>query len=245
MVFSESIESYTKNLGTAFSFALLLVFVLPISFLSGAFISSGTGFIEHGFLKEPVLNTILLLVFVLAFLYFYSLLVCLMVFAVRKDLSSMKMALYLDEKIQSIALHYFAFLLLFVLIGSLAVSILVEQGIEPVLINFILMLVSLAFLFLPQTIVVDEESLGSSVARNFEYIGKHSGDFLVLFALGFFSVLFLQVLEFVIDYFFLFGNFVSLLIALVFFVPFFEVLKTRFYMKRFSLIETYHYSHSK
>jgi len=240
MSFNDAIISYKKNISTAFSFALLLVFVLPFVWLSNAFISSGTVLIDYGFLKEPILDAILLLITSLIFLYFYSLFVCLMVFSVRKDLSNVKINYFLNEKIHKLAFKYFRFLAIFTVIAALVSSLLIDYGIPIEIINLILFIISSSFLFLAQTIVVDEESLSSSVLSNWDFILKNFPDFILVIVIGAVSIFVLQLLEFVIDYFLLVGNFFSLLIALIFLVPFLEVLKTRIYMGRFELIKSYH-----
>jgi len=242
MVFQESILSYRKNLPTAFAFALLLVFVLPFVLLSNAFISSGTVLIDYGFLNELNFDLVLLLIFTLLFLYFYSLFVCLMVFVVRKDLSHIKMSYYLNEKIQKFAFKYFRFLAIFTILAAVISSILIGQGVSIEIINIILFIFSISFLFLAQTIVVDEESLRSSILANWDFILKDIPTFLYIIVLGIVSVFLLQLIEFVIDYFFLVGNFVSLIIALIVLVPFLEVVKTRVYMHRFEIIKSYHSS---
>lgn len=242
MVFRDAWISYKKNLSTAFAFALLLVFVLPFILLSNVFISSGTILIDYGFLSELNLELVILLVFTLLFLYFYSLFVCLMVFAVRKDLSQVKINYYLDEKIHKFAFKYFRFLVIFTAIAAIVSSILIGQGIPIEIINLVLLVASVSFLFLAQTIVIDEESLRSSVISSWEFIVKDFSSFLFIVVVGLLSVFILQLLEFAIDYFLLAGNFFSLLISLVLLVPFLEVLKTRVYMHRFDIIKVYHSS---
>lgn len=242
MVFRESFKSYEKNISAAIGFALLLVFVLPFVLLSNAFISSGTVLIDYGFLSNLSFDVVLLLIFTLLFLYFYSLFVCLMVFAVRKDLSHVKISFYLNEKLQKFAFRYFRFLAIFTVLAAILSSILIDQGVPIELINIILFLASTSFLFLAQTIVVDEESLRSSILANWEFIIKDFKNFLMVMIFGIVSVGILQLVEFAIDYFFLVGNFISLLIALIVLVPFLEVLKTRIYMDRFEIIKSYHSS---
>lgn len=239
MDFALGLKSYIRNFPTALGFALLLVFVLPFSWLSNSFISSGTVLVGYGFLRAPLLNWVLLLVLVLVFLFFYSLLVCLMVLAVRRDLSKMKTHYYLSEKIHKFAMKYFRFLAVFTVFAAIVFSVLVDLGVPVALLNLFLMLFAASFLFLPQTIVVDEESLRASVLSNWEFIAKNFISFLMVFFFGVAMLSLLQLAEFAVDYVFFGGNFLSLLFALVFLVPFLEVMKTQIYMNRFSLIEPY------
>ena len=239
MDFTRSVRAYLGNFPSAFAFSLLLIFVLPLVWLSNAFISSGTVLIGFGFLKAPPLESVLLLLVSLAFLFFYSILICLIVLAVRRDLSSVKTNFYLREKIQKFGFKYFKFLAIFTLVAAIAASLLLDAGVPLIFVNFALLVISSAFLFLPQTIVVDEESLGASILTNFDFIRKNFGTFLLVMLFGIVALFALQLFEYVVDYYLFAGNFLSLLIALVVLVPLFEAVKTQIYMERFSLIEGY------
>jgi len=238
MFFSDSVESYRKNFSTVMGFALLLVFVLPFAWISNSYVSSGTVVIDYGFINQSLVESALLLALALVFLFFYSVLVCLMVFAVRKDMSHVKVHYYLGEKIHKFAFKYFRFLAIFTFV-ALVVSSLISPYVPGVIINLFLFIASAAFLFLAQTIVVDEESLFSSILSNIDFILKNPGTFVSVMVLGVISVFVLQLVEFAVDYLFFVGNFLSLLVALVVLVPFFEILKTTIYMKRFDIIRNY------
>ncbi len=239
MEYLHSVRAYLGNLPSALAFALLLVFALPFAWISNAIVSSGTVLIGYGFLKQPLLEIILLLCLTLAFLFFYSVIVCVMVLAVRRDLSSVKTNYYLREKVQKFGLKYFRFLAIFTIIAAVAATLLLEIGVPLALVNLALLLVSASFIFLPQAIVVDEEGLAASVLSNWDFIIKNPGTFLLVSAFGAVTLLILQLLEYLADYFLFAGSYLSLLIALVVLVPFFEALKTQVYMERFSLISSY------
>jgi len=234
-----SLKSYIENFSTALSFALLFVFVLPILWFSGSFMSSGTIFLDYGFIKLPFFDAILLLGLSIAFLFFYSILICLMVFAVRRDMNKVRLNYYLAEKIHKFGLKYFYFVAIFTIVSVIIVPFLISYGIPTFAINIFIGVFSLLFFFLPQTLVVDEESLRSSILSNWEFMLKNPKDVLTVFLFGFFAVLIIQLFEFAVDYFFLIGNYFSLFIALVFLVPFLEVMKTRIYMNRFAIVKNY------
>ena len=235
-----AINRYSANFTTALAFALLLVFVFPFFALSSSFVSSTTIFIDYGFINQPLLQSLALLILALVFLFCYSILVSLMVFSVRSDLSNVKVNSYLNEKIYRVAFKYFIFLAVFTVIASIVSAFLISVSVPIEIINLILLVVSASFMFLPQTLVVDEESLRSSVLSNWEFIAKNFGAFVSVFVFGVISVFVLNLLEFGIDQFVLAGNFVSLLLALVFVLPFIEVIKTQIYMHRFGIVKSYH-----
>ncbi|PIN84803.1 MAG: hypothetical protein COV47_05485 [Candidatus Diapherotrites archaeon CG11_big_fil_rev_8_21_14_0_20_37_9] len=232
-------SSYLKNFSTVLAFALLFVFVLPFVWLQNSFVSSGTIFLDYGFIKAPILDSLLLLLLVLGFLFIYSVLVCLLIFAVRKDLGKVKTNYYLREKIHKFAIKYFIFLSVFTVGGTIIASFLLDFGVPVELVNILLIIVSLSFLFLPQTIVVDEESLRSSILTNWDFLLKNIPLVLGIFAVGSLVVFGLLLVEFVIDFFFFVGNFFSLFFSLVVFVPVLEIIKTKMYLERFDIVRKY------
>jgi len=239
MVFLEAIEYYKNNITTAVAFSLLLFFILPFSWLSNVVVSSGTVMIDYGFMKKPLADAVFLLLLALVFLFFYSVLVCLMIFAVRADFNKVKLHYYLSEKVSKFGLKYFQFLAIFTVLAAVISSLLIDFGVSPWLVNLLLFVVSLPFLFLGQAIVVDEEGLRSSVLSSFEFIMKNPSSFVIALVSGFLAVTLLQLLEFLIDLAFGVGGFVSLVVVLVVVVPFFESLKTELYMSKFEIIKPY------
>ncbi len=229
-----------RSITTALAFALLLVFVLPFFSLSNTIVSSGTVLIDYGFLKQGPVSLLILLAFAAMFLFAYSVLVSLMVFAVRNDLSHVKVHLYLKEKIDKFALKYFVLLAAFTLVFAALTALLVDFGVPVPAVNVLLLALSASLLFLPQAIVIDEESLWSSVLAGWEFILKNPVGFLMVLGFGAVSILALQIIEFAVDYFFTGGNFLSLFVALVFLVPYTEALKTYIYMNRFGIMQSYH-----
>ncbi|MBI4210534.1 MAG: hypothetical protein HY544_03450 [Candidatus Diapherotrites archaeon] len=238
--FADSFRVYAGNFPTALSFSLLLVFVFPFMWLSNSFVSSGTMFISYGFLKAPVFNSLGLLALVLVFLFFYSALVCLMVLAVRRDLSSVKTDYYLREKIQKFAFKYFRFLAVFTLGSAIISSVLLELGLPVEVINIVLLVASSSFIFLPQTLVIDEEGLAASILSAWEYLLTHFWNYLLVVVFGIVAIFLVQVVEYLADYYLSgIGGFVSLILCLSVFVPFFEAMKTQIYMSRFDIIRSY------
>lgn len=239
-MFRHSFVSYLRSLTTALAFALLLAFVLPFFSLSNTIVSSGTVLIDYGFLKQDSVSLLILLAFAALFLFSYSVLVTLMVFAVRNDLSHVKMRLYLKDKIGKFALKYFVLLAAFTTVSAVITALLVDFGVPVPVVNAFLLVLSASLLFLPQAIVIDEESLWSSVLASWEFILKTPAGFLTVLTFGAVSILALQIIEFAVDYFFTGGNFISLFVALIFLVPYIEALKTYIYMNRFGIMQSYH-----
>lgn len=234
----KSLKYYFENFSSVQGFGLLLVFVLFFMNFSSIFFSTGSVFFDYSFLQKPSIDLLLLFAGMLVFFFFYSLFVVLIVFSVRNHLSRVKTHYYLTEKIRLFALKYFVFLCLSAFFSFLAwffFGIFLGVKILAFIAMFALFFV---FLFLPQAIVVDEQSLFSSIQNTIDFFSKNMpSNALVFFTtLVFFYAAVLS--EFILNYFFMPGEFFSLLFLTVFVVPFIEILKTVYYMQKFGLVKS-------
>lgn len=227
---------YLQNFSTVLGFGLLLVFVFLFAQFSGVFISSGSVFVSYSVFGGNLFFLLAMFLSVLVFLFFYSVFVCLMVFAVRNHLSKVKLNYYLTQKIRKFAVKYFVFSVVFSVVAFLLVLLSNIFNLPGFLVFFVLF-AGFSFLsFVPQSVVVDENSIFGSIVNNFEFISKNFSGFVFILLVGMFLVFLLVLAEFLFATLLFAGNIFSLLLALFFVVPFMEVLKTHFYMKKFSLI---------
>lgn len=220
-------------------FALLLAFSIFFFVFDWVFFSSGSVFFDIKFLsRQPSVDLLIFLGGFFLFLFFYSVFVVLMVFSVRNHLSKVKLHYYIAEKIRKFAFKYFLFLVMFSVFSFLLLYLSSFFPGLRFLAFGLLTLVFLFFLFLPQSIVVDEESLYACVQNCFEFSLKNIPHVLGVFfaGVGFFVVL--VIIEFLLDYFFLPGEFFTLFLSILFVVPFTEALKTAYYMEKFGLVKT-------
>ncbi|MFH1256609.1 MAG: hypothetical protein V1494_04940 [Candidatus Diapherotrites archaeon] len=236
MIFVDSFRDYLANFKAALSFVLLLILAFVLVQLSNSFVSAGSILADYGFIKSMPAELAALAATTLVFLFFYSIFVTLIVFAVRRELSTVKVNYYLREKIRLFAFKYFRFLLVFTFIAAVGASLLVNAGVSEAIASLVIFVFSLLFLFLPQAIVIDEEGVRASILNNLEFMYKNPLAVLELLVTGFVLVFILLVLEFLLDLFFSIGAYAALLISLVFLIPFLEVLKTELYMRKFTLI---------
>jgi hypothetical protein len=239
MYFDEAIKEYLINFPTAIAFALLLIFVLPLNFFKEIFISSGVIGFEYGVSEINFFMLFFLFILIAVFIFFYALFVSLMVFAVRKDLSKVKIHYYLNQKITKFSfklfIFYFMFFISFLILGVL----LTFFKIPLIIIYFLLVLCSFLFFYLPQALVIDESSIRNSFISGLDFLMKNPLYSLKIFFVGVFASLFLVLLEFIIDYFIGgIGPFVSLLFSFVLIVPFIECWKTVLFMLKFDLIKS-------
>jgi len=201
------------------------------------YLSSGTIFIDYNiFLADPAI-LVAEAVLVGLFLLFYSFFISIILFSVRKSLSNLKIQFYLQEMIQKFTLRIFVFYALFCLLFFLLTVALLSAGTHILVTSLLLFVVSFLLLFVPQAVVVDEEGLKHALLTNFEFLSKHPGSFLRVAVIGAVLLALLQILEFAMAQFTMLAPYVSLFIALVFILPFLEIMKTYQYMMRFDLIK--------
>lgn len=240
MLARQAFHSYVSNFKAVLTFALLLVFVVPFFYLSGAFIGSGSLMLDYNFLRLDVVQVLGLLVLMALYLFFYSLFSVVVIMAVRHDISKVRIHHYLSEKMYHFTLRLFSFYFVFSLVAALISALLANAGLPMVVMNVVWLVAFAAFLFVPQAIVVDEKHLRDSVDWNFEFIKENQGAFLNVLVIGAVLMLALPVVEFALESTLFIGKYVALIIALVFVAPFMECVKTYAYMQKFALIRHAH-----
>ncbi|AJF60706.1 MAG: hypothetical protein QT03_C0001G1226 [archaeon GW2011_AR10] len=234
---SRVLKHYSDNFITVLGFAMLLVFVLLFLQLPSNFLSSGSIMLEFSILSENLLESAVLLLSVIVFLLIYSAFVALIVFAVRKDFGKVKLYYYLNEKVYSFAKRYFLFNLGFSAALFVLLSAFVYLSAPEALTAFVLFVVAALFIFVPQSIVVDEGSIEASILNNFEFIGQNKKYFFLVLAAGIVLVALINLAEFFIDSLFFVGSFITIALSLIVVVPLMEILKTELYTRKFELVK--------
>ncbi|MFH1544619.1 MAG: hypothetical protein ABIE23_00800 [archaeon] len=236
MIVRNALGDYFENIKLSLLFGVLLVFVFFFLFFSNLFISSGSIFLEYS-LNEVNIGVLALEIAVIAvFLVFYSAFVSLMIFNVRNKLNKVKVDYYLKDKLHRFSLKLFVFLLVYFIVLFFLSSLLVFFSLPVWIVNLLLLIVSLFFLFLPQAIVVDEDSITHCIANNLEFMGKNILPVIKIIVVSMVLIAVIALVEYALDVVALIGRYISLIILLVFVVPFIEVMKTRLYMTKFTLI---------
>ncbi len=237
MVLGNALRDYRENLKLSIVFGVLLVFVFFFLFFENMFVGSGTIFIEYNLLNLNPLSLILEWAILLIFLAFYSIFVSFIVFNVRNKLAKVKLEYYLSEKIHRFSFSLFKFFAFYVILLFLLSFFLLLIGVNILIINVLLLVVSLLLLFVPQSIVIDEEPIHYCILNNLEFLYKNPKPVIITLIVSIILLALLPLIELLFDVFYLMGKFVSLIILLVFIVPFIEIIKTRYYMQKFTLVK--------
>ncbi len=236
MILNKVFEHYSRNIKAALAFALLLVFVPAFSFFENVFASTGTMLVDYN--ANAVSEAVFLAPIMLVFLVFYSFLISVIIFSVRKSLSKLKLQFYLHEMIQKFTLKIFIFYVLFSTFSFAAVIAMVWLGFGAIPVSLALLVISVATMFAPQSIVVDEEGVDHSIMNSAEFIVKHPKRTIQILVMGSVLLAVVSVVGHLLDGFYFVGSYISLLLTLVFVLPFVEIMKTYIFMLKFDLIKS-------
>ncbi|MDO8427736.1 MAG: hypothetical protein Q7S92_00815 [Candidatus Diapherotrites archaeon] len=238
-LFVNAWKVYLGSLSVSLWFALLLVFTAWFPVFFNMIYSSGTVFWEYGFTETQTLLVELLSVIV--YVLVYSFFLCMVVFGVRKELSAVRIQYYFKEVLSKIAFKMFAFYILYSLLLIVLAFGLFAVKIPLLGIAVVLLILSIPTLFMPQIIVIEELPIFEALAESLDFTKRNWRFTGMILVLGSILLAILLFIEFAIDTAFpsLFaGRIVSLLLALLFVIPFLESLKTYFYMMKYGIIRS-------
>lgn len=241
MFFGKTLQLYLANTKSAVVFGVLLVFVALFLQFSNVFASSGSMFYNYTFAGMDAIGVVAEIIALLVFLALYSAFVSIVVFSVRAEMSHVRMHYYIQEMLEKFALRIFAFYILLVF-GLAAIGyLLVNAGVDVLAANLLMLAIALALLFVPQAIVIDEKGLRLALYHNFEFIAKNIPAFIMIVLVSAVILLVVPLAELALDSFWYSGGIGSIVIVLLFAVPFIETLKAQIYMLKFKMIKAHHY----
>ncbi|MFH1240574.1 MAG: hypothetical protein V1672_05155 [Candidatus Diapherotrites archaeon] len=232
----ESFRQYLYNIKASLAFGLTLIFVLIFTMFDNIGVSTGSIFLEYGLSNIDLASLAIEIIAILAFLLFYALFLTVIVFSIRNSLSFLKVSYYLREMIQKFTSRLFLFYVFYFGVIFIIAQIMLFFNISILFTNAILLIISVAFLFVPQSVVIDEEGLRNAFLNNFEFIVKNPKHVLLVLVLGMFLLALVSVVEYMFDAILLMGRYVSLFIVIAFVMPFLESLKSCMYMFKFEII---------
>ncbi len=238
-------KQYVDNFLLSISFAILLIFAFFFLQFQNMALFSGSVFFDYSFAQLAPEVVIAQVVAGLLFLSMYAILLTLLILAVRNDLSHIKVHFYLREMVQK---FFVVMAVYFVMISVLFVGlVLIGQALAVgvVWVNLVLLVLSLALVFVPQSLVIDEKPIFESIRTNLYVILSHPLDFILVVVVSTVLVGLLPLIEFIVDRFIPIGRFVSIILMFIAVIPVIEILKTILYMRRFELVRGHEYAQKK
>ncbi len=237
MVVIRSIQAYFENFVTSVIFLLMGLFVFFFVLFANFYLSSGNVFLEFGFWNMSFMDILLSLALIVLSMAFFSVFSSAIIFAVRADLTHVNFRHYVAEKLPRFSLELFEFYVLLFVAELVIGSVLLYFGVSNVLVAFVLLVLNAVMVFVPQSVLVDELSWNDAVAFNLNFIVNNPGTTVLVWLVGIVLVGCLPFIELYFDQFDFVGRFVSLFVALLIVIPFFETLKTVAFMTKFGLVK--------
>jgi len=226
-----TIELYRRNIKIVLLYSVLLAFGFLFSIFENVRISSGNIFLKPAGKLEIIVEVILFLLFLL----FYSAVSAILIFAIRKELSKVRVEYYMREVLQKFVLKIFGFYLFFSIL-FLGLSIL---SIEYWFLEIVAFIIALLLLFTPQAIIIDELNVENAISKSIEFIFSYPKRFLASFFMGIVLLLLGIIVEILFDPLFYSGKVFCALFITIIGMPLFEIAKSYFYMLKFKLVEAY------
>ncbi len=238
-------RQYKENLKLSLSFSILLVFIFFFLSFSNIALLNGTLFFDYSFAPLGVEVVVAEVLAGMVFIAMYSILLTLLLLAVRNDLSHIKVRFYLREMVQKFFVTVFLYFVLLSVLFVALVTIGVWLNLPLIWLNVILLILSLSLIFVPQSLVIDEKPIAESIANNWYVIRAHPTEFLLVVFISMVAVGVLPLIEAGVDSIVYAGRYVTVLLMFVVIIPFIEILKTILYMNRFELVRGHEYARKK
>lgn len=235
----ETFNEYIESGKLVLSMGVLLVFVLFFLLYSNVFVSSGSIFFGFAAKELSPLLLVIQLIGLVAFLLLYSFFASLVVFSAKSKTE--KRLYYLRDRLKKIVKKMFVFNLLFVFVSLLIGISLTSLLVPSQLTALILLLIALAVFFMPQSIVVDEESLFTCFLKNIDFMLSNFGSYFFVLVSSIILIALTPFIELAFDSIYFSGRFVSLIIMLLVFIPLIEILKTKAYIRKYPLATVHRY----
>jgi hypothetical protein len=105
--------------------------------------------------------------------------------------------------------------------------------------SLITLIVSILTFFVPQSIVIDNTPILTAIGESFLFIKKNYIKVIQILLTILILGIVLLFLEFALDQVFFLGRYISFILSTVIIVPIFELMKTRVYLKKISLLNHY------
>ncbi len=240
IVLKRAIEEYFSNARVMVSFGVLFVFLALFAFFNQFFFNAGTVFLSFDLSLLGIIGLILVLVF----LYVFSFFVSLTVYSVHRDVQNISFDTYWNNLFKDAALKIFILYLIFAIVFYL-ISVLGSMygfGLLALIINLI---IALVVMFAPQSIVLDEATVGESIGKSIEFWSSNiitAAAIVVIASI----VLFIAVyIELYLELMALPGSIVSFFIIMVFLVPFIEQSKSYAYLMKVDLLKSNEFVHAR
>ena len=236
LILGRSVEEYKKNFFVSLSFAVLflfaIVFALPF-FSTQFFVSSGTEFLSFSYSLAAIVGVIIAVIF----LYIFSFFISLVIYSIHRDVQSFSIDTYwstlLKSRSSKIFILYLGLAIIFYLVSFAGLAF----GFSA-LSMLICFLISLLVMYAPQSIVLDEVPVAESIKQSISFWVKNFSTSVLIVVLSSIILFILVCIEWLFGLagWSQAGSIVSLVLVLLFLVPFVEQIKSYAFVLKYALI---------
>ncbi len=237
-VLKHTINAYGRNWKLLSFFSLPFAIIFPLSLLLPNFIALGGIFLRYGSIRSDLSSVeaaFIVFIFLLSLLLFSFALVGINL-VIKSQRTLLKLTHFEQEKIEQHTFQLFTLFLLVFVASFLVNLFLYDYGLSGTYGQLVSLAFSLAVLFVPQALVLEELSVVNSMKRSlslclyrFPYLIAFLfvASVLVLFV----AFVFLQFPDVRL------ARYVSVLVNALVVLPFLEVLKVQLYLSKYSLLK--------
>lgn len=232
VTFKKYIENYKIILSLSILFLFLLFLINPIFSIYGGNLN-----ISYDIFNQNPGDVIITIISCLVLIFVYSLIQAVLIYRISLDYRISDRIALKDVKSHFIKLTKFNWIF-FLIVYGVSVVLYDLFLLNNLLISLLFLIVTLLFWFVPQVIIIEKRSIGTSMAISAKHWKKNWFFMISLFVAAFISGFLMYVIDLVLGH--VIGPIISTLIFVIFIVPFVEILKTEVYLDKYRLLKPRH-----
>ena len=237
-----SVEAYERNAKLISFFSIPLLIAFPLSLLLPNFIALSGTFLRFRSVVSNLsaFEAIAITAVFLVALVLFSFAVVAINVVVRSQRTLTRLTHHEVEKIESCTIKlYLVFLTAFII--TLVATMLIYQysafGAFGSTIGLVIaFLASVAVLFAPQAVVIDDLSVKHALGASYYIVSRKFWSFLFLLVFAGAALLLNAWIFMQLTQVFLYARFIGLIVNAILIVPFLEVLKTQIYLSKYTIL---------
>lgn len=232
LIFSQAIKEYQNNIKVMISFGILFIFLLLFIYFEQFLLVSGTVIFSYNFSLFSILGFI----FALIFLYVFSFFISLTIYSVKRDVQKVAFDDYWNDLLRKVSVKIF----IFYVIISIITFILFEIGFifsNLFFPSLIALIIFALLMYVPQSIVLDENSISESVFESIYFWILNPKISLAIIIFSSVMIFIFSLIELIFDLFLFPGIIISFILTFIFLVPFVEQAKSYAFVLKYDLIK--------
>ncbi len=231
-----SFKKYLENTKLAFAYSILFIFLL---FIIDPLISvfGGTLNLSYNISNAPFVNMVVVLFTTFILMFIYSLIQSVLIYKIGKDYNISETVPF--KKIKNVFYKLLKFNFAFFLLVFLISTIFYDFNIlNNIIVQLIFLVISVSLWFVPQIMVLENESISKSILLSIKYFKRNWFHFITLFLAALILIVVSNLIDVLVPG--ATGIVLSTAFFVIFVIPFIEILKTEIYLNKYNLLKPRH-----